>query len=249
MRIWTLLCLLVLMGCDTQNTLDCLQTNGDRIQEIFDVSNFDKIRVRERIQLVIIQGDSQSVIIETGSNLLDDVSAIVENGELILRDANACNLVRAYQPSIAYVTTPQLTAINNQSGLTVTNQGILEFGSLLLKSEDFTENDRINTDGDFRLNLKVESLRILSNNLSNFFLTGTANSADFQIFSGDSRIEAQDLIVQDLQLFHRGTNQMFVYPVDRIRGEIRSGGDVISLNRPPEVDVVEFYTGRLIFQD
>jgi hypothetical protein len=41
---------------------------------------------------------------------------------------------------------------------------------------------------------------------------------------------------------------MFVNPQRSIRGEIRSGGDVIAVFRPPVVEVEEFYTGRLIFE-
>ncbi|NQX77888.1 head GIN domain-containing protein [Gilvibacter sp.] len=249
MRIWTLLIVLTLLSCDSENAFDCFQTNGDRIEVNYEVAAFDRIRVRERIELVLKQGDHHEVRIVAGSNLLPDISAIVEDGELILRDANACNFTRDYQPTIAYVTSPNITVVSNQSGRTVRSDGVLQYPELSLKSEDFTENDRINVDGDFDMDLEVEELRILTNNLSNFFLRGSAMDAYVQIFSGDCRIEAQELIVQNLEVFHRGTNQMFVNPQQQISGEIRSVGDVICSNTPPVVEVTEFYTGRLIFLD
>ena len=55
--------------------------------------------------------------------------------------------------------------------------------------------------------------------------------------------------LDDLIVFHRSANKMVVHPVERIQGRIRGTGDVISVNRPPIVNVEEFYTGRLIFQD
>ena len=54
--------------------------------------------------------------------------------------------------------------------------------------------------------------------------------------------------MQDLSVLHRGTNKFIVNPQQSIRGEIRSTGDVISVNQPPIVEVEEFFTGRLIFQ-
>jgi len=42
---------------------------------------------------------------------------------------------------------------------------------------------------------------------------------------------------------------MIVNPQNSITGVIRATGDVISLNRPPIVDVDELFTGRLIFED
>lgn len=249
MRIWTFLLAVVLLSCDSDNALDCFQTNGDRVQQEFEVEAFSKIRVRERVELVLKQGDRHSVVIEAGENLMPDITAIVENGELILRDANACNLTRDYQPTIAYVTSPNIKVISNQSGRAVRSDGVLRYEDLILKAEDFTENDRVNVDGDFDLDLEVQELIVSTNNLSNFFLRGTADIADFRVFSGDCRIEAENLIIQHAKLFHRGTNQIFLNPQQSISGELRSVGDVICSNRPAVVEVTEYYTGRLIFLD
>ena len=249
MRIWTLLFITVLLGCESQDSWDCLQGQGDLVQVNFEVDDFTSIRVRDRVELILKQGPEQRVVIESGSSLLGDVSVLVEDGVLILTDANACNLFREYGNTKAYVTAPNIDNIRNESGVTVRSDGVLSYPDLRLVSEDFTENDRINTDGDFNLDLNVESLEILSNNLSNFFIRGTADYAFIRLFSGDSRVEAQDLIAQDIEIFHRGTNQIFVHPVLSIFGEIRSGGDVISSNQPAVIDVVEYYTGRLIFLD
>ena len=68
-----------------------------------------------------------------------------------------------------------------------------------------------------------------------------------QIRSLYSRVEASDLIIQNLNIFHRSTNKMIVNPQQSITGEIRSLGDVISKNIPPVVEVTEYYTGTLIF--
>ena len=41
---------------------------------------------------------------------------------------------------------------------------------------------------------------------------------------------------------------MLVNPQESIRGSIRSVGNVISFNRPAEIDVQEDYKGKLIFR-
>ncbi|MBT8295128.1 MAG: DUF2807 domain-containing protein, partial [Gramella sp.] len=66
--------------------------------------------------------------------------------------------------------------------------------------------------------------------------------------AGDSRLEARDLIVQNYDLFHRGTNKLIVNPQQTLKGDIFSYGDIISVNRPPVVDVEEHFRGRLIFE-
>jgi hypothetical protein len=67
------------------------------------------------------------------------------------------------------------------------------------------------------------------------------------LYSVNSRVEAADLLIQELIVFHRSTNKIIVNPRVSIIGEIRSLRDVISKNEPPVVNVVEYYTGRLIF--
>jgi hypothetical protein len=90
-------------------------------------------------------------------------------------------------------------------------------------------------------------LNIVANGFSDFFLTGTAVKAEIALYSGNSRVEAADLLIHDLMVFHRSTNKIIVNPQMSIIGEIRSLGDVISKNKPPLIDVIEYYTGRLIF--
>ena len=61
-------------------------------------------------------------------------------------------------------------------------------------------------------------------------------------------LAGRDLIAQTVDIQHRGTNKIIVNPQQLLKGEIRSTGDVISVNRPPVVDVETFYSGRLIFE-
>ena len=67
-------------------------------------------------------------------------------------------------------------------------------------------------------------------------------------FSGSGRFEGESLIAQHVEIFHRGTNDIFVNPQLSISGELRSTGNVISVTQPLIIDVEEFYTGRLIFE-
>ncbi|RFN60493.1 head GIN domain-containing protein [Marixanthomonas ophiurae] len=244
-----LIMLLAFLGCDSDKGLNCFQAAGDIVQEEFAVGTFSKITVWERTQLFIKQGDIQKVVVETGENLLNDIEVQVEDGMLNLRNNNGCNLVRDYGLTKVYVTTPNIDRIRNSSGLSVESIGTLSFPNLTLISEDQENEDEYHIDGDFKLNLQVENLQIVANGLSNFFLTGTANTANFGIYAGDVRIQAANLLVGQLTIFHRGTQDMIVNPQEAIRGKIVSLGDIIAKNRPPIVEVEALYRGRLIFEE
>ncbi|MFT5103427.1 MAG: hypothetical protein ACI86C_001080 [Candidatus Latescibacterota bacterium] len=244
-----LLMFISLLGCDSDRGLNCFQAAGDIIQEEFDMPSFTKVVVNERVQLIIEQGDTQKVIVETGKNLMNDIELSVVESRLEIINQNGCNVVRDYGITKVFITVPDLREIRNSSGLPVESIGKLVFPRIFLLSDDGDNIDQVHIDGDFDLHLESENVQVISSGVSNFKLRGTSDGAYFAFYAGDSRMDAGDFLVKNLSVFHRGSNKMIVYPIDRLGGEILNSGDVVSKNRPPIVEVEELYTGRLIFDE
>lgn len=243
-------CLVVvvfLVSCNGENIPDCFQNSGYIVQQEFDVEYFDKITVFERIELVVKDDPVPKVVVETGKNLMNDIKVRVEDGRLILINNNACNLTRDYGITKIYVNAPNISEIQNSSGLVVKSDGILNYANLRLISEDYNYPSVTHTDGDFNLKVNCNKINVVFNNLSNLFIEGSVNDLHLVFASGDSRFEGANLIVQNIDIFQRSSNDMIVNPQQSLKGEIRGTGDVISLNRPPIVEVEQFYTGKLIF--
>lgn len=238
----------LLLGCNSDKGWDCIQTSGNIVETEVTVPLFSKIITWERTRVFLKQGAEQKVIVETGENLMTDVEITVINGALNIRNYNDCNYVRDYGLVKIYVTTPNITEIRSSTGYPIESIGRLKFPSLSLVSEDFEKEDQFNTSGDFKLDLEVDQLNIVANGLSKFYLSGSATKASFGLFSGDCRIYSQDLIIQDLNIYHRSTGPMLVNPQQSITGKIVSLGNVISKTRPAIVEVEELYRGRLIFE-
>lgn len=250
MKKWAITYLtLFLIACNGENTPDCFQNAGDLVRETVDVDEFTNITVFENINLVIRQGTEQVVEIETGEFLRKEVSAQVEDNRLILRNENGCNFFRDYGLTTIYVTSPNIEQIRSSTGLLISSDGVLNYPNLSLLSESFTEPDAETTDGSFELNVNSENLRITTNGIAYFKLMGNTVNLNIGIAAGDSRIEAENLVAQNISINHRGSNDILVNPQQRISGIIRGTGDVISNNRPPEVDIEELFNGRLIFND
>jgi len=242
-----LVLLLIFISCDSENASDCFQSTGDMIREEVMVEEFTAITVFENITLVVKQGDTQKVEIETGENLRNEVAAIVENGRLLLTDTNDCNYVRDYATTTIYVTTPNLTSIRSSTGFPIQSDGVLAFSSLSLLSESFTNPEAETTDGEFDLDLAVETLSLTVNGIAYFKLRGTAESFNVSIAAGDSRVEAEDLVAERITINHRGSNDVLVNPQESLTGVLRGTGDLQSFTRPATVEVEELYNGRLIF--
>lgn len=240
---------IVLSSCNNEDAPNCFQNSGDIIQEEFVVSDFTKITVFSRVELIVKQSNTQSVIVETGEYLLNDIEVKVENNRLSIINNNACNLTRDYSLTKVYVSAPNLTEIRNGSGLTVSSDGILAFDNLKLISEDFNAEGDVNSDGDFNVKVDCAALDCVVNNLSSMFISGQVDDLFIGYYSGDARFEGRHLIAQNIEIFQRSSNDMVVNPQQSLIGEIRSTGDVISVNTPPTVEVEEFYTGQLIFEN
>ena len=238
--------LLITFSCS--KVTDCFQSEGDIIQEtVTNLAAFDRILVNRDVELIISEGINQSVIIETGDNLIEGVTAVVVNGELQLTDDNTCNYSRDYNVTKVYVTAPNIAEIRSSTQFPIRSEGVLNYPNLILYSED-DGNSEFNNVGDFYLDIATESFRVVNNNHSNYFINGTTNSLTIGFFSGGGRFEGANLIAEEVNVFHRGYNDVIVNPQATITGAIRSTGDVIAKNQPPTVDVQEYYTGRLIFE-
>jgi len=237
------------LGCDSKKSIDCIQASGNIIEQEFEISRFKTIVVGKGVSLFISQGETRSVVFKTGENLMEEVSAYVVNDTLWLNDFNTCNLVRDYEIIQAFVTTPTIKEIKNRSGLDINSIGLISFPDLALVSDDPDGLGEVQANGDFIFdNLDVYSLRVNANGISKYFLKGKVFNASFSAVDSDVRIDASELEIQHLLLFHRSTNKMIVNPQQSIKGKIVGLGDVISLNQPPIVNVEELFTGKLIFQ-
>lgn len=238
--------LIVLFSCNSENAGDCFQTAGNIVENEVEVAVFDKILVNRDIELIVKQGTEQKVIIKTGSNLINDVEAIVEAGKLILTDNNSCNFVRDYSSTKIYVTSPNITEIRSSTQYDISSDGVLSYPNLSLLSEDYGMPDTF-TNANFKLQVDCQTLRIVFNNLSNAYITGKAENLHITFAAGTSRFEGSNLITQHINLWNRSSNDMVLNPQQSIKGRISGTGNVICLTKPTEIDVEEQYKGRLIF--
>ncbi|MEJ1222582.1 head GIN domain-containing protein [Sediminicola sp. 1XM1-17] len=241
--------MVLLISCNSENASDCFQNAGRLVVEEVEVSAFNKITVYDNVELILKQGDDTKVEIETGEFLRNEVTAEVVEGRLLLRDDNNCNFTRKYNLTKIYVTAPDIVEIRSSTGFPISSDGVLGYQNLTLLSESFNVPDAENTSGSFDLQLNSETVRIVSNGISYFKLQGNTVNFNIVFAAGDSRLEANNLIVENITLNHRGTNDMLLYPTQSLKGTLRGTGDVISYQRPSVVEVEEIYKGRLIFRD
>ncbi len=94
------LLLLLLASCEAEQWDDCVTSTGPERLEERGLGSFHRIVMEDRIDLVLENRESGTVVVEGGANLLDQVVTEVEAGTLTVRNENRCNWVRSFRPRI-----------------------------------------------------------------------------------------------------------------------------------------------------
>ena len=236
------------ISCDSEEANDCLQVEGRSVVKEIELDSFEEITVYGGIKLFLTYGKTQEIRLETGENLVNDISFEIRENRLLLKNNNTCNFFREYDATRVYVTLPQLSYLRNGSQFTVESTNELPYSNLTLVSEDAEGNSDYYTNGDFQLQLNSEQITIVNNNLSDYFLSGQVENLQIGFYNGDGRFEGEQLIAQHINVYHRGSNKMIVNAQQSLTGTLYSTGDLIAKNHPNEVEVEELYTGSLIFE-
>ena len=232
-------------SCDSEDAGDCFQTAGDIIKVEVMVPSFNKIVTHENIELIVVDGPTQKVEIETGENLLNDIKVDVINNELILNNNNTCNFVRDYSLTKIFVTSPDINTIRNASELNVSSIGTLTYPSLFLRSTG--EAGDFLSVGDFHLTIENANVVIWGNGIANFYIDGHSDKLEINFSDGDTRFEGENFVVKEIELRNVSSNDILINPTESVSGTIHSTGDVILFNTPPIVDVEELSVGKLIY--
>lgn len=250
-KIVSVLLLFVVTSCGISE--DCFKGNGNRVSQNFPLEGFTKVKVYSGVGLVIKEGPNYDVRIETSDNIIDDIDVKVVDDMLIVKDKSTCNIARDYGRTTLYLTIPDgsikplITELELHSK---TEQKIQSEGSLrspiirLFSLGD--DGDEAGT-GDFYVLVNNGQLVIESNNISNFYINGNCDEMLLNFYFGNGRFNGENLIVEKINIFHRGTNDMIVKPIQSINGSIHATGNVVLENVPPVVNVEEVYTGRVIY--
>ena len=224
---------------------DCFKGNGNQVTQTFLLENFSKIKVYDGVGLVVKEGSNYEVKVVTSDNIIDDLEVRLDGDMLVVKDNSSCNIARDYGQAVVYVTAPNLEEIHSKTEQDIKSDGVLNYPNLNLYAVDLSDGAGT---GDFRLLLNTSNLYVESNNVSNFYLSG--NSENLHVFFawGNGIFYGENLLIHNLlSLFHRGSNEIIIYPKNILTGEIYSTGNVILKNNPSQIpNVTQYSTGKLI---
>jgi hypothetical protein len=235
-------CMVLATSCGISE--DCFKGNGNQVIQLFPLENFTKIKVYDGVGLVIKEGTNYEVKVITSENILDNLEVKLEGNMLVVKDNSTCNIARDYGLTTVYVTAPNITEIHSKTDQDIRSDGVLNYSDLKLISIDLSDGAGT---GDFRLSLNTINLYVESNNVSNFYLTGQSQNLHVFFSWGNGIFYGENLIVNIITIYHRGSNNIFLFPINSIEGNIYATGNVVLKNNPiVSPNVIQHFTGRLI---
>jgi len=255
MKKYTLYFLLLILISSCGISEDCFKGNGNQIIQTFPLENFTKIKVYDGVGLVVKEGPNYEVKVVTSDNIIGDLDVRLDGDMLVVKDNSTCNIARDYGQTKVYVTIPDGTdlpvipelELHCKTEQKIESEGVLHSRIIRLFSMDLSDGAGT---GDFHLTVNSNEYVIIeSNNVSNFYIKGDCNNLNVAFFWGNGIFYGEEVAVSNsIYVFQRGSNDMFFRPTARIYGDIYGVGNVILKSLPLQDDIVEHYTGRVIYQ-
>lgn len=239
--IWAMILSCVTFQCGTLE--DCVTEAGVVEVQSRAVFPFDAIHVKDGVSLTIVHADRHAVEVIAGQNIQHDIYVRVVDGILFIDNLLECNWVRSFENVHIKVSTPRLTRIESYTSLPIRSEGVLRFPDLRIQS--LLQNGEAGT-GRFNLTIDNEVLTVESNNVSDFQIQGETAVFYAHFYAGYGKLDASGLRARHIDVFHRGVNDMYLYPTETVTGFVLSTGSVYLLNEPPVNNLTTHYTGQII---
>ncbi|MGG7036921.1 MAG: GIN domain-containing protein, partial [Flavobacterium sp.] len=188
-----------LVSCEKPS--DCFESTGDFITKEFPATAFHTIYIHKGVGMVLKQGAEYKVEVRTGENLMDNISVEFKEDSLDLKDNSSCNWVRDYGQVKVYVTTPHLNylKIYSKTEQDIDSDGVLTYDVLhLISLDEISDGKNGSGTGDFHIQVNNSQTIIENNNVSRFYISGQTNEAVMNFYNGNGRIEAGNLIAQNI---------------------------------------------------
>jgi len=210
--------LTVITAC---NTGFIKKGSGDLITETRQVSNFDSIELNGVGEVIVTQGGSESLSIETDDNVMKHLKIVVENGTLKL----------GFEDGFKSITPTRLVfyvGVDDLAGLIVSGSGDIEVDKLESDRLDVT----VSGSGDVRIAmLTTGDVRTEISGSGEVSLAGES-SAQVVTISGSGKYLAGDLCSESVKMDVSGSGDATVCVTETLDANINGSGSVSYYGKP-----------------
>jgi len=231
----SLVVILTLTACNTG--LRVIKGSGNVITETRQVSNFDSIELSGSGEVILTQGSSESLTIETDDNVMEYIEAKVENGTLKL------GLVTGFPTGVNIQTYTRLifyVSANNLTGLSTSGSGQIETDNIEADRLDLS----VSGSGTIQItDLLASELRADISGSGGINLGGDVAVQDVDV-SGSGNYEAGEVCSASVKVSVSGSGNAIVCAIETLDASVSGSGNV-NYYGSPEINVSDSGSGNV----
>lgn len=209
-----------------------IKGDGRDISEAREVSDYNGIKVRGRIQVTLTQGTEEKVEVQAASNIIPLITTTVNDGLLTIESTNKISQDESVEVRI---TTAQIQKLDIAEGASVVMQNSFT-------GDNITIDSNAGTTG--RLQLQYKNLQCNLSAGAYIDLDGKVDSASFSASAG-SNIDAKDLKAIKCQVLASAGSTTDVNVTDELTADINSGS-IFNYEGNPKVSNIQSAAGGII---
>lgn len=219
-------------GCFFDDIFDCIEGDGNVVQQELDVSGFDGIKLRIAASVTITQGNEYQVEVEGERNVIRQLDLSVRRG-LWYIEFEDC--VRRHNRLRIDITMPEVREVTLSGSGTIegTNIFVGESIDLFLSGSGYVD-----------LGLDMNSIDAVLSGSGNIKLEGVADDIDHTT-SGSGSLKAFELEVRKADILISGSGDAEITCTDFLDVRISGSGNVF-YKGDPRVDARVSGSGRVI---
>ncbi|MFK5857371.1 MAG: head GIN domain-containing protein [Bacteroidota bacterium] len=227
-------------SCKKGAVTDCFYSTGNIETETRSVHDFNSLLLRDNVNLVLKKSDSNYIVVEAGSNLINGIiTDVSESGILEIRNDNNCNWIRSFEtPIFVYLNYIDIDSIEYRSIGDITTVGTLVTDSLWIMAHEGA--------GLIKMELDVDLLHCsLHYGTMDIVLSGKSGLS-YVYSSGFGLINMVDIESGFIYVNNRSSNNMYVRSEKHLSATIESIGNIYYAGNPSTVIFDKTGTGELI---
>ena len=230
----------LVISCKKPEQRACFKKSGELSSRIYEFGSFNQLHLKEHLTYKLVQDSTNKVLVRGGSNLLNFVEVMGENGILTIENKNRCNYLRSYE--IPEVEIHYTKLIN-----------ILFEGTERLYNEDTLITDYLTItlrDGAGHMELNVKAIDVNAINTHGWgrlTLKGETQSLRANLM-GDGKFDfSQVTAINQIKLITSSSVDQRVNAAGiPLHVELNGVGNVYYYGLPSVINTVQYGKGKLI---
>lgn len=232
---------LALQSCNNEDSWDCLKSLGDTVTEERSIGVFDRVFLKDKINLEYYYSESYYVEVEFGENIVHHIKTKRDGNSLYISNEATCNWVRSLKEiPLVRIYAPTLSYLENTSSANITFVDSL-------KSLDFLYEQRL-SNGEVFMLFNTDSARVYAHTgYTGITLAGrTKNAGLYNASVGQfdaSRLQSDITTVNNTSL-----QDILCVANTYLFGEINMSGNIRYSGDPENVDTSINGSGQVLPQ-